>query len=397
MKTSCVPGERELELLVSAVLAGLLASVAFHAAKAFIFGLNVYPHNTFLFTPLDRFNDFINIYKASRKLAPFSSAVSVYPPFAYVVMLPFTLVGKKIALSAMLAAFTLFVYRYMREAAGEAAPGFGRLKLVGLAFLSYPFLFVFDRANIEAMVFVFLALFLRYYQRNERRYSVFFLACAIAMKIYPAAFLLVFLRDRKFKEFLYALLTAGGLTLLAMAVFKGGAEASYHGFIANLARFRADYFFTESGLQHNASLFGVMRLAYGRFLPGAPVPELLYSAAAGAFALLTFYYVVFLRAELWRVVALIVCYIIVFPQISFDYKLIHLLLPLTLFLRRQERRASDMLYLGLFALMLVPKDYALIRGDISIAVLLNPAILLAMAGLLVAEGFRSGAAAGGRA
>ena len=63
---------QKINLLSAIILTGLAASVIFHCILGFYKGF-VYPYNTFLFIPADRFNDFFNTYNHSKQLNPYFS------------------------------------------------------------------------------------------------------------------------------------------------------------------------------------------------------------------------------------------------------------------------------------------------------------------------------------
>ena len=73
------------------------------------------------------------------------------------------------------------------------------------------------------------------------------------------------------------------------------------------------------------------------------------------------------------------------PQTAFDNKMIHLYLALMLFLNSHKKSQHDILYATLFGLLLIPKDYLLIQADISIAVFLNPLLMLLIAGTILLD------------
>ncbi len=73
------------------------------------------------------------------------------------------------------------------------------------------------------------------------------------------------------------------------------------------------------------------------------------------------------------------------PQVTFDYKMIHLYIALMLFLNSQKQSQYDILYAILFGLLLIPKDYFIIQSDISIAVFLNPLLMLMIAGTILLD------------
>ena len=73
--------------------------------------------------------------------------------------------------------------------------------------MSYPLtrvisiLILLDRGNAEGLLFINLGLFFIYYKKGEPKLYIPLLASAIAMKLYPAVFLVYLPGDRKFKDF----------------------------------------------------------------------------------------------------------------------------------------------------------------------------------------------------
>jgi hypothetical protein len=136
---------------------------------------------------------------------------------------------------------------------------------------------------------------------------------------------------------------------------------------------------------------GVLRgLDDGRFLS-------CYFVSAGVIGLLVVLYVVLVEKEMWRRTALLVFAMLLLPHISADYKLLHLYLPLFLFVNSASRSRLDHLFVVLFGLLLIPKDYyyfsqvisdALGANDISVAVPANISIIMLMSLIIVVEGIR---------
>jgi hypothetical protein len=65
--------------------------------------------------------------------------------------------------------------------------------------------------------------------------------------------------------------------------------------------------------------------------------------------------------------------------------MIHLYIALMLFLNSHKQSKHDILYTILFGLLLIPKDYLIIQADISIAVFLNPLLMLMIAGTILLD------------
>ena len=108
-------------------------------------------------------------------------------------------------------------------------------------------------------------------------------------------------------------------------------------------------------------------------------------------------YVVFIEKIMWKRVALLVFSMLLLPQLSGDYKLIHIYLPMFLFILSIDSSRLDILYLGMFGLLMIPKDHAYLPNvysealnpDISISVMINILLILLMATLIVYEGLKA--------
>ena len=79
------------------------------------------------------------------------------------------------------------------------------LLIVPILFLTYPFLFTMDRGNIEILLFISLLFFLYYFLQKKFVLSAIFLSIAIAMKAFPAVFLILYLPEKKYREMFLSL------------------------------------------------------------------------------------------------------------------------------------------------------------------------------------------------
>lgn len=377
-------GKKRIDVILAITLAGFAASVVYHFTQAHFFGLNFYPYNTFLFNPNDRFNDFFNIYRATATLKPYDFPVSVYFPFTFMMMYPFSVLSPIAAFCLFTLVFIGYFSYYLFSGLPEMSIKKRLFSVFVLSVLSYPFLFSVDRLNVECLLFIFLALFLHYYGKGEDWKSVVFLSLATAMKLYPLVFVVLFIKDRKFKYLPVISVLVVIVSVLSGWALREGVFGSFEGLKHNLALFSRDYFLTNHGLQHNASLFGVARLLektnYGaRHLVDyyAMLALILFSCVAA--------YIVFRERKPWKNVALLTFTMILLPQVSYDYKLIHLFLPLMLFVQEENPGRFSCAYAVAFGLLLIPKDYYIIFEDVSIAVILNPAIMVFVILLIAME------------
>jgi hypothetical protein len=108
-------------------------------------------------------------------------------------------------------------------------------------------------------------------------------------------------------------------------------------------------------------------------------------------------YVVFLEKDFWKRVAILVIAMLLLPQVSADYKLIHIFIPLFLYINAPRPSRLDWLYIVLFGLLLIPKDYYLLSkvfseggtADISISVIINHIVLIIMLLLIIGTGLKN--------
>lgn len=255
----------------------------------------------------------------------------------------------------------------------------GRISgVIILTFLSYPILFTVDRGNLGILVFLFLLLFVNYYQKGDDVKSVIFLSLAIAMKLYPGVFVVLFCADKKYKNIIYTGVLVLALSILSAAVLEGGIQTSLQGLQHNLGLFKEFYMHSVMGLHFNTSLYGAITILGEKFTFLSIVLKYYTVIALIAFVLVSLF-IVLNENEFWKRVSLLVFMMLLLPQVTFDYKMIHLYIALMLFLNSHNQSKHEILYAILFGLLLIPKDYLIIQADISIAVFLNPLLMLMIA------------------
>jgi hypothetical protein len=387
------------------VIAGFAAAVAYCLIQSQILGRVAAPYSTFLFDPRERFTDFL-LNGAARSMDPYAYPGSVYFPFAFVSLFPFMLLKGHAGLYPYLLAVSAFAWHHCKSAFERLGLGHPGLSAFAIVFLSYPMLFELDRANFEGWVFVFTGLFLSAYRKGRYPLSAVMLGCAAAIKGYPGLFCLLFLSERRFRELGIFFATIAAASLLGAMVFDTGLVGTMLKLQDNLRWFHQTYVVRLDSLVFNSSLFGLLRILFSPFVPGLmPVDAGVtgrwagaYMALSGALQLGAIAWVLFLEKTLWKRVFLIVASFILLPPVSFDYKLIHLLLPLLLFVEDRKVSRYDGAYAALFGLLLIPKAYIVLHDAVSarpdgtefhMAVsstsVLTPALLLAFVALLALD------------
>jgi hypothetical protein len=108
-----------------------------------------------------------------------------------------------------------------------------------------------------------------------------------------------------------------------------------------------------------------------------------------------FVYILFIEKELWKTVALLTFSMLLLPNISADYKLLHIFLPIFLFINSKESSRLDLFYLLMFGLLMIQKNYFYLSGissdagwhDLSTAVLVNIIVMLLTGCVIMISGF----------
>lgn len=372
--------EDRVWLAVAIVVAGFVASVMFHYHQGFHLG-NPYPRSTFLFLPGDTGMDYYNILRATSGFDPYASRLAVYFPFTYVPVMLLGLLPPAIGHHLLLVGFVGIAIWFVARQLDFLSPYPRFAASIALTLPSYPVLFNLDRGNVEMLVFALLCGFFLALKRGRYQGAAFWLACATAMKLYPGVFAVIFLRKRQYKAFAASILYTVILTLGSASLYRGGIAGSLSGLGRNLAWFKEAYMLSADGVRFNSSWFGAARIFAALYTESAPDPAG-YTLYYTIFCLVIFaglaWLIVRREMPLWQQTVLLTFAMILFPEVSFDYKLIHCLFPFALYLRAEETSLNDRAYVVLFASLMIPKAYAWIIGDVNIGTFVNPAAMSAL-------------------
>jgi len=195
---------------------------------------------------------------------------------------------------------------------------------------SYPFLFEFNRANMEIFVWGFSALGVLAFFRNRPWLAAALIGCAAACKVYPFIFLGLLFARKQYWQVVYSVVVATVINYFSFWAIAGSIPIGQAGVKAGLAEFQKQYILRYDpavvGLDH--SLFGFLK----RFWPGVPAPTELahiltvYLVVAVTVACaLYFLRVIRLPAINQLVFLTVAC--LVLPPTSFDYTLLQLYTP----------------------------------------------------------------------
>jgi hypothetical protein len=382
--------ESKIALMTTVILAGFIAAVGFHYL---FYPEAVYPYNTFLFRPGDRFNDFLgSVYRIA--LNPYRVLQSNYSqfPFDYFVGRIFTLFDPIIAFGLILSiyagSFIDFCIYYLKVPSKLLS-----FQNTIIVFLSYPCLMALDRANLTFLGFIFVVIFLILYL-CQSKWALLFLALAISLKITNGVFLILILADKKYRDMIVTGLATGLITLCSYAILPGGIILNIKGNLTNLHLYTITYVMGDEGLFFGHSLFGAIKYLYIVFNQKLLTPQIvtglmqpyLYVVVILFCAIVV--YIFFIEKVLWRKLLLLVLPMLLFPYVSADYNLLYIFLPLFYLINHAERSSWDWFYMILLALLIIPKDYFRLNllPEVNMAALVNPLIMLAVLGVTILRG-----------
>ncbi len=396
----------KIEFCTLFILVGFMAAVVFHYLLSAYFH-NPYPLNTFLFRPGAQFSDYISVYISNHDLSPYRIRElldgAVYFPWAYILIVPFMFLPKIIGAELFVVISTLvligFCHFYFRREPRSPllAEKYLNIKNIFIfSIMTYPVLFSIERANLEFLLFLQLAFFLFFYTRKDYFISAIFLASATAMKMYPGVFVLLFLLDKRYKEAFFCVALILMMSLSSLLLLKGGGitvQLKSFSFILNW--YNDTYVRSYVGMQHNSSLFTFYNVFFNLFSNTKWPPPLIDKEIVKIFAIAGMVFFLALAICMWNLplvfwkrVALLTACMLLLPHISFDYKLLHVYLPLFFFMNAAaSTKRSDMLYTIIFCLLFIPKNYLLLYGEYSISSVLNTVLFLLLIIFILAEGF----------
>jgi hypothetical protein len=367
------------------VFIGLIASIAYHAIQALIFRCG-YPQNTFLFRPGARFSDFFKIVYDCATLNPFDREGG-YLPFTYFLGFVFSRIqpieaGFVLLMGTLIVLLVYFGVKHLMSA------GLDRISalcmVLPITLCAYPLLFELDRANFDSFMCITLILYYLALERGAERQAIVYLALGIAAKAYTVVYAVQLLQAKRFRALALLAGLSAGITVLCLAVFQGGL-------VTNIRQF----FLASHGSLNNINVAYMMfSTTLFAFLSVAAEPWYHHPYTNAAFfnyynvfcLLLSLVLVIYLTKyehTRWRMVTLLTIAMLLLPFAGADYRSMFLLIPLWMYLAHATPSRHDVWYLLLFGLLLVPKDYGTLEFERSIAMLINPVLLMFLAGVLI--------------
>ncbi len=382
------------------------------------------------FDPHDKFNDFKHAL-LNQNIIDFEpyelsgrTIINGYFPFTYIFFRPIIFLSENQGFALFFTTFTFGLlyanYRFLRY---EGASKVDNLQNIFIfSFLTYPFLFTIDRANIEGWILLMYIGFLIAYQKEKYNLAAIIIGTAAAIKFYPGMLAFFFLKDKKYRQFSLFVGFTSIVTIVSLIAFKGSLIENIQNLFfslhtselafgigfkevstswADLIRISGEqqsnpvdmYGATAymSGVKNSSSLLGFVKLIMiALHLENTISTNVVmhwYKISSLVIGSVLFVYLLKFENEKWKISMFLASYFVLFIYSSFDYKLLIFFIPLWLFINSNEKSKYDFVYCILLALIMVPKHFLIsINNNISDSgALLNPALMLLICAMMVVE------------
>ena len=386
--------KKTLILLIAVIIGTIIAIVPSIVNQ--LWGSNEFPYNTIFPRAADNFIDFGSTVNIS--IDPYSGVGfgRGYFPFTFILCQVFFLITNLIgtlptyylSYTFFLLCIFLFIIKFLKE-----NPYRIQLALV-LTFFSFPIWFLFSRGNIEYLLMLILLLFFWLYNKKKYALSALMLSMAICMKLYPAIFILLFLKNKRYNELFLTIVSS--IFIMGMGYIMLDPRLVYiNNFFANFAWFKQTYAMTINVLPFMHSIWSGINYLYATtnnelvFL--GETSYLIYTIVIIFVSVLLIIYLLYIENVEWKSITVLTMMMIGFPQVSCDYTLIYLLFPILYFLlEKKNSNWENILYTILFALLIIPLNlFPKLYGQIYIispGTLIKPVIITSIILLIVITG-----------
>jgi uncharacterized membrane protein YfhO len=218
---------------------------------------------------------------------------------------------------------------------------------------SAPFLFLFERANIILIALLSLMIFTFFKDSKNlffREIALISLSVSIAIKLYPAIFIIWLLKDKRHKDLIKVLIYS--LILFIFPLFLMGGPGQLLIFIHNL--FFASNNITSWGTGYSVNIESTARSLGALFGNFGETPILIGKILTFAILILGAISA-FITKSKWKTAALLSLLMILIPSISYEYSVIFMIIPLIMFLDKDHKyQSGDFIYLLCFVLLFIP-------------------------------------------
>lgn len=327
-------------------------------------------YNLFFINPVnsDYFMDFFNnLYMLF--LGPYSpSNSSIYPPLAHLIykpiarLIPIDVIVKgsfairtsesgQIALLMYVLVTLLFFFILLIEI--KKGSKVEKYMFSFIILFSAPFLYQFERANIIFVALLFSMIFVFFKDSKKpiiREIALISLAVSVGIKLYPALFVLLLMKERRFRDVLRV--SSYIAVFLILPFFAFGGIGSMVNIFKNI--FSTSNLFLNSGVGYAVNLQNITRIIFALFGDFSSNPVFISSIFSFVMLIFGIFSSLLLRSK-WKTIALLSSLTVLVPSISWEYTLVFMAIPLIMFLDSEDKEKwTNYLYLTCFILVFIP-------------------------------------------
>jgi len=354
-----------LAAMILCAVISIIQILSSFAVSGYIFNLGIFQRVEGV-----AFSDYFHTNDMVATNSPYFSDTSSYPPFVFIIARLFALFGdytygyedmlaQPIAVVGLIIFYLLyFIASVLLIIYIMRSRGFSKLITAAVCviyFYNAPMLFNFERGNYIICALLFSLVFYAFYSSENkvlRELSFIALGFATGIKLYPALFAVLLLREKRICELLRCAAYSLLIIILSFITFEGG--------LANAARFiywLKDFSGELTDYGYNYSIAATIGIA-ASFLG---IPLFSESATLASIQNAAPYILLVLCAissllvnKKWKVYSLVSITIIQFPTISFAYSLMFMLIPVLAFIEEKDKSKTDYVYMAFIFIILTP-------------------------------------------
>ncbi len=381
-------------LIATILLVGFFICVVTYYILGFYAHMS-FPYNTSLFDPIFAFTDFSVPIAFSKNLAPFFKTHPMinYFPLAYILLFPATLLKNNLLAFYIFISFFLLSFSFLNFKALKCenltfTQNFQNIFI--FTFLSFPFLLLVDRGNLDMFLLLFFALFVYLFKKEKYILAAITLALINSIKPFMIAFLFLFLFKKNFKEFFLNIIMMLFLVIGGFWVLKGDFFNNISIFIYNV-KLLNEYLFSSnqdsSIFLGSTNLFLALKFFFLKLglssIDFSKQLAFIYNIISLIINVIVLFFV-YKEKLFWKQINLLVL-----PYVVNDYKLIFLFVPIWLFVNSKQTSPFDRIYCWLFGLLLIAKKFIILPffGFCHLAIFANPLLIMIFIALLIYEQF----------
>jgi hypothetical protein len=364
----CLP--RSLRYFLFVILGLTILSLGYSwIARWLGFGL---PYSfTGLFSPRSFLSDFLEFNESFHHFGsqaffsyPFAYPPAMALPIAAFYSMPhsFWLFGSFLLASGGF--FTFCFFRILRNRA-LALPAAALLAL-GVAISSYPYMYLLQRGNTEVFIWITVTLGIWSFYRGHYTWAAICLGLATSFKLYPFIFFGLFLPHRRYREFALGVFVTVVITIIALRALSPDIAYAFAWDNAHVQAFGKYFGGSAYWLGYDHSCFGLIKLAT---LPWHPdlTPLLRPYTWFVAVICIALYFGRMWKLPLANQILVLSVLAVSIPPVSYEYTLLELYGSLAILcviaLGIPDEKQRELIpYFMLYALILTPENYIIIRG-----------------------------------